>query len=68
MFGICISNGSACNVGNAEPSHVLKAIGLSDEDAHNSVRFTLNTDIKVEDIDYTIEQLDKAIKIIKSMS
>lgn len=41
LYGICISSGSACNEGIAQPSHVLKAIGLSDEDALNSVRITI---------------------------
>jgi cysteine desulfurase len=41
LYGICISSGSACNEGVAQPSHVLKAIGLSDEDALNSVRITI---------------------------
>ena len=41
LYGICISAGSACNEGNLQPSHVLKAIGLSDEDALNSVRITI---------------------------
>ena len=41
LYGICISAGSACNEGVAQPSHVLKAIGLSDEDALNSVRITI---------------------------
>lgn len=41
LYGICISAGSACNEGIPQPSHVLKAIGLSDEDALNSVRITI---------------------------
>lgn len=41
LYNICISAGSACNSGVAQPSHVLKAIGLSDEDALNSVRITI---------------------------
>ena len=41
LYGICISAGSACNEGTPQPSHVLKAIGLSDEDALNSVRITI---------------------------
>lgn len=41
LYGICISAGSACNEGVAQPSHVLKAIGLSDKDALNSVRITI---------------------------
>lgn len=41
LYGICVSAGSACNEGDPQPSHVLKAIGLSDEDALNSIRITV---------------------------
>lgn len=41
LYGICISTGSACNEGVAQPSHVLQAIGLSDADSLNSVRITI---------------------------
>ena len=64
LSGIQISTGSACNSSSIEPSHVLKAIGLSDEDAMKTVRFTLADDTTYEDIDYVIEEIDKAIKLI----
>lgn len=63
MSGIKISVGSACNSKSYEPSHVLKAIGLSDENAMKSVRFTLPEDITYEDIDKVIVEIDKAIKL-----
>lgn len=63
---IKISTGSACNSNAIEPSHVLKAIGLSDEEAMRTVRFTLSDDITYEEIDRTIDEIDKAIKIIES--
>ena len=44
LHDVCISTGSACNSGQASPSHVLKAIGLSDEDANSSIRITLGAD------------------------
>lgn len=56
-YGICISSGSACNEGVASPSRVLKAIGLSDNDALNSVRITLGHE-------NTIEEVDEAADII----
>lgn len=64
MSGIKVSVGSACNSKSIEPSHVLKAIGLSDQDAIKSVRFTLPDDITFEDIDFVINEIDKAIKVI----
>lgn len=66
MSGIKIGIGSACNSKSYEPSHVLKAIGLSDENAMKSVRFTLPEDITYEDIDKVIVEIDKAIKLIES--
>ena len=65
MSGIRISTGSACNSKSIEKSHVLKAIGLSDEDAMKSVRFTLPYDITYEEINKVIYEIDKAIKIIE---
>ena len=57
LYGIYISSGSACNEGVPKPSHVLKAIGLTDEEALNSVRITLGY-INTED------EIDQAAKII----
>lgn len=65
MSGIAISTGSACNSKSIEPSYVLKAIGLTDEEAMKTVRFTLHDNITYEDIDNTIEEIRKAIKIIE---
>lgn len=66
MSGVKVGIGSACNSHSYEPSHVLKAIGLSDEEAMKTVRFTLSSDITYEDIDYVIDEIDKAIKIIET--
>lgn len=64
MAGVKVSTGSACNSHLISPSHVLKAIGLSDEEALKSIRFSLSEDITYKDIDKVIEEIDKAIKII----
>lgn len=63
MSNIFVATGSACNSKSIEPSHVLKEIGLTDEEAMKTVRFTLPDDITYEDIDYVIEEIDKAIKV-----
>lgn len=66
ISNVKISTGSACNSKAIETSHVLKAIGLSDEDAVKTVRFTLPNDITYEEIDKVIDEIDKAIKLIES--
>ena len=66
MSNIKISVGSACNSHSFEPSHVLKATGLSDDEAMRSVRFTLPDDITYEEINKVIQEIDKAIKIIEA--
>lgn len=58
--GISCSTGSACNSEDSNPSHVLKAIGLSDEEAESSIRFSLSEFNTVEEIDYVCN----AVKII----
>lgn len=55
LHDICISSGSACNEGIATPSHVLKTIGLSNEEALSSVRITLGRQNTEEEIDYAIK-------------
>lgn len=65
MSGIQISTGSACNSKEISPSHVLKAIGLTDEEAMRSVRFTLSDSITTEEIDMVIDEIEKAIKLIE---
>ena len=51
LYDVYISSGSACNEGIATPSHVLKAIGLSDEEALSSVRITIGHENTEEEID-----------------
>jgi len=62
--GIYASAGSACNSQSIKPSHVLKAIGLSDQDAARTIRFTLPDNITHEDLQFVLNQIDKAIKIL----
>lgn len=66
LNNIKISVGSACNSRSIEPSYVLKEIGLSDEEAMRTVRFTLSEDITYEDIDYVIAEIEKSIKLIEA--
>ncbi|MGD8868405.1 MAG: IscS subfamily cysteine desulfurase [Gemmatimonadales bacterium] len=56
-YGIFFSSGSACKSGNPDPSHVLRAMGLSDEDAHCAIRMSLGVGNSEADIDYVLESL-----------
>jgi cysteine desulfurase len=66
LSGIQIATGSACNSVLIEPSHVLKAIGLSDEDAMKTIRISLSDDITYEDIRKTIREIRKGISLTES--
>jgi cysteine sulfinate desulfinase/cysteine desulfurase-like protein len=54
--GIQFSSGSACQSSSPEPSHALIAMRLSEEEAHCSIRLSLNHFTTEDDIDYTIEK------------
>lgn len=62
---IFISSGSACNSHSNKPSHVLSAIGLSEEDSIRTIRISFGADMTDEDIDRFVSEIDKAIKILK---
>jgi cysteine desulfurase len=55
--GILAAAGSACSASNEEPSHVLRAMGISDADAQASLRLTLGKHTTKEDLDYTVQSL-----------
>lgn len=64
---IYIATGSACNSTSNEPSYVLKAIGLSDEDARRTIRITLSNEITFKYIDIFVNELKRAITNMETM-
>lgn len=66
LSGIKASTGSACNNREIKPSYVLTELGLSDEEAMKTVRFTLSDDITYEDIEKTIKEIASTIKVIET--
>ncbi len=68
LAGIAVSSGSACSSGSLEPSHVLLAIGVPEEIAHGSIRFTFGKENTVEEVDYTVEKLKEIVNRLRAMS
>lgn len=65
---IAVSSASACTSASLEPSFVLKAIGVPDELAHGSIRFSLGRFTTEEEIDHAIEQVAVAVEELRELS
>ncbi len=65
---MAFSSGSACVSGSRDPSHVLKAMGLSDEDAYCSSRFSFSKYNTREEIDQAVQQIKAAVETIRKQS
>ncbi|MES2908441.1 MAG: IscS subfamily cysteine desulfurase [Pseudomonadota bacterium] len=65
---LAVSSGSACTSASLEPSYVLRALGLSDELAHSSIRFTLGRFTTEEDIDFVIGHASQAVNRLRDLS
>lgn len=68
MKGISASSGSACTSGSLDPSHVLLAIGRKHEEAHGSLRISLDTENTMEDIDAIADAVKEIVARLRSMS
>ncbi len=65
---IAVSSGSACTSASLEPSYVLRALGRNDELAHSSIRFTIGRFTTDEEIDYTIDLLQRKVGKLRELS
>ena len=66
--GVAVSAGSACTANSTLQSHVLKAIGLEDEMANSTIRFSFGKNTTKADLDYAIDALVKAVEKLRSIS
>lgn len=65
---LAVSSGSACTSASLEPSYVLRALGLNDELAHSSIRFSLGRFTTEEEVDYVIKLLHESIGRLRELS
>ncbi len=68
LSNLAISSGSACTSASLEPSYVLRALGMNDELAHSSIRFSIGRYTKEEDVDYVVSNIRKAVGKLRDMS
>lgn len=68
LEGIACSTGAACSSGSVEPSHVLTAIGLSDDDARSTLRFSVGRGTTADEIDTAVEVIPRVVERIRSLS
>lgn len=65
--GVCVSAGSACNSHSTEPSHVLKAIGLTDEEARSTIRISFSEYTKLDEVYEAAEIIAECVDTLISM-
>lgn len=68
LQGVAVSTGSACSSGSLEPSPVIRALGRNDELARGAIRFSFGKDNSLEDVDYLMEVLPKAVESLRKLS
>ncbi|CAH0992644.1 Cysteine desulfurase IscS [Sinobacterium norvegicum] len=65
---LAVSSGSACTSASLEPSYVLRALGMNDELAHSSLRFSIGRFTTEEEVDFAIECLKQAVNKLRELS
>ena len=65
---IAVSTGAACTAAKIEPSYVLKAMGLTDEQANSTLRFGIGRFNTEAEIDYAVERLIDTVKKLRELS
>jgi len=65
---LAVSSGSACTSASLEPSYVLSAIGLNDEQAHSSLRISIGRFTTEEEVDYSLEKIRDAVGKLRESS
>ena len=68
LQGVAVSTGSACSSGTLEPSPVIRALGVSDEIARGSIRFSFGKENTEAEVDYTVEVLVQAVERLRALS
>jgi len=68
LEGVAVSTGSACSSGTLEPSPVIRALGVNDELARGSIRFSFGKDNTEDDVDYTVKVLSQAVERLRALS
>lgn len=68
LRGMAVSSGSACTSASLEPSYVLRALGLEDELAHSSIRFSIGRFTTEQDVDEAIADIHKAVNKLRELS
>ena len=65
---VAVSSGSACTSASLEPSYVLKAMGVTDDLAHSSIRFGLGRFTTEEEVDYVVRLFAEKVRALREMS